>query len=106
MPDIVAIEVCMVNKMNSTLTDYSDTQEELSGAEAYLSATLKPVKPRPEFVQGLGGRLRGPVPPIKTSLRALQSTLLLTAGVISSLVIVITGVRVFVLLMDRIKPLR
>lgn len=96
----------MANRMNLTSAGHIDAQEELSGAEEYLYATLKPVKPRPEFVQGLRGRLKGPVPPIKTSLRALQSVIFLTAGVISSLVILITGVRVLVLLMDRVKAMR
>jgi len=96
----------MENRMNSTHARHSDAQEELSDAEAYLSATLTPVRPRPEFVQGLRGRLSGPIPPISTSLRALQSTILLTAGIISSLVILMTGVRVFVLLVDRVKTMR
>jgi hypothetical protein len=96
----------MANRMNSTRVGRNNAVEEFSGAEEYLYATLMPVKPRPEFVKGLGGRLKGPLPPIKTSLRALQSVILLTAGIISSLVILITGVRVLVLLMDRVRVMR
>ncbi len=96
----------MTNEKLYTQGKRLKVQENYSDAEAFLFATLKPVKPRPEFVQGLRGRLKGPLPSIRTSLRALQNVLFLIASVISSLVFLIAGVRFIVLLMKRFKLLR
>ena len=93
----------MYNSIDAYRTELVNATDDFLGAEEYLYATLKPVRPRPEFVQGLSRRLRGPMPPIKTSLQGLRNVILLTAGILSGLVFVITGVRALLLLLGRIK---
>lgn len=67
--------------------------EDDAGLEAELNALLQPVEPRPDFVRGLHGRLvKGEVPPALES-NLLRNLIYAVVGVVSSVVIVITGVK-------------
>ncbi|MBN1148765.1 MAG: hypothetical protein JXA78_16005 [Anaerolineales bacterium] len=66
---------------------------ELEDLEDYLARALRPVEPRPGFIADLRARLDRAPAPQKQSPAALRYALLAAAGLLSSLIIVITGVR-------------
>ena len=66
---------------------------ELSDLEAYLEATFQPVKPRPGFVSILREKLLVIPIPVRSSLALFRYALLGIAGLVSSLIILVTGIR-------------
>ena len=78
----------------------------LQGLESYLYETLKPVKPRHEFIEGLKGRVVVETNKNRSPSNPLQTTLIIAVGVISSVIILITGIRAALTLLDSIKILR
>jgi hypothetical protein len=88
---------------------FSQNQEKnptLDGLESYLYETLKPVKPRHEFIEGLKGRVVVEPTKNRSPINPFQTTLFIAAGVISSVIIIITGIRATITLLDTIKILR
>jgi hypothetical protein len=65
----------------------------LPDLEAYLQATLRPVKPRTAFVSDLGARLSKVHPAVRATPPILKYTVLAIAGAVSGAVILVTGVR-------------
>ena len=65
----------------------------LPDLEAYLQATLRPVKPRTAFVSDLGAKLSKIPPAVRATPPILKYTVLAIAGAVSAAVIVVTGVR-------------
>ena len=75
------------------------TQKEIEEMEAKLQESLVPVTPRPTFVSALKGRLMtAPEPKLPSMPPALQYTILGGLGLISSILIVVTGIRAAVTL--------
>jgi len=80
--------------------------ESFQELEYYLRTVLKPVEPRADFVSDLGARLAG-APYTKQRLPVrLQYALLAAAGLISSLIIVITGIRATLTLLGAMGLMR
>jgi hypothetical protein len=80
--------------------------DDIRTVEAYLSRTLRPVKPREDFVTGLRERIIQQPLPKKYSISVWQSALLITAGVLSGLLIVIASIRGALTLIDSLKVLK
>lgn len=79
---------------------------ELSHMESYLQNAMRPVQIRPEFVEGLRMRLlKEPLPKPGLSTGA-QYLILGAAGVLSSVVIIIAGIRATVLILGALGLLR
>jgi hypothetical protein len=86
-------------------------QMELSNLEGYLDRTLQPVLPRAEFVDALRDRLsRAEIQTEQDILekepRALHYALLGGAGILSSLLLLITGIRAVIALIGAIGALK
>jgi hypothetical protein len=86
-------------------------QRELNNLEGYLDRALQPVTPRAEFVHTLRDKLsRVEIKAEKDILekepRALHFALLGGAGILSSLLLVITSVRAVIALIAALKQIR
>ena len=84
---------------------------ELVQLEGYLDRTLQPVVPRPEFVDALRDNLNRVELQAEEDLlekepRALHLALLGGAGILSSLLLVITGVRAVIALVGAVSALK
>jgi hypothetical protein len=84
---------------------------ELNNLEGFLDRTLQPVNPRAEFVDALRDKLtrveiKAEENILEKEPRALHIALLGGAGVLSSLLLVITGVRAVVALIGAIGVLK
>jgi hypothetical protein len=84
---------------------------ELNHLEGYLERTLEPVIPRVEFVNTLRDKLNRAELHAEENIlekepRALHYALLGGAGILSSLLLLITGIRAMVALMGAIGALR
>lgn len=97
--------------------DYlSDRELDLKNLEAYLLNTLGPVKPRQEFVQGLRGRLEHSTYPQANKQNSIRvkavpqrgsnAIFLFLAGLAASLVLLITGIKATLSIVEAIKSLR
>jgi hypothetical protein len=85
----------------------------MTSLESYLRHTMEPVHPRREFIQGLRGRLISPVNPQIANRNVVRvdshgeggivSVVLILAGVLGSVIILITGIIATRSLMDIIK---
>ncbi len=76
---------------------------ELADLEASLGKSLVPVEPRRAFVNGLKGRLMAaPEPQLPSMSPALQYTLLGALGLVSGMIILVTGIRATVTLLGAI----
>jgi hypothetical protein len=73
---------------------------DLQDIEAYLEQTLQSVEPRPAYVSSLKGRLLAAEPEKAVSPALLKYSLWGLAGLVSSVVIVVAGVRATVLLLS------
>ncbi len=78
----------------------------VSDLEYFLSGAFEPIKPRPEFVQALRGRLSSPPSPAAHYPAPLPSPLLIVGGLLGSLLIVVTGIKAALSLAEAIKALR
>ena len=67
--------------------------EDLSELESYLDAFYQPITPRPIFVDDLKARLLGTPIPVALSLGTRNYVFLILAGVVSSVILIITGIR-------------
>ena len=84
---------------------------ELVQLEGYLDRTLQPVVPRPEFVDALRDNLNRVELQAEEDLlekepRALHLALLGGAGILSSLLLVITGVRAVIALVGAVSAFK
>ena len=80
--------------------------ESFQELEHYLRTILRPVEPRVDFISDLGARLanepiKGPQFPVR-----FQYALLAVAGLISSIIIVITGIRATLTLLGAMGLMR
>jgi len=80
--------------------------EELMSVERYLDRQLTPVKPRPEFVERLGGQLASAKLEKKGLSPIVQYAILGAAGVFSGLIILVTGIRATVTILGALGALR
>lgn len=76
---------------------------DLAGLETYLEATLISVPPRAAFVMDLKKRLLEPASEERSSRNKLQYLILAVAGVVTSILLVITGVRATSALLGSLK---
>jgi hypothetical protein len=67
--------------------------------ERYLQTTISPVAPRPDFVSGLKSRLNQESRRIYSRSTVLQYVLLSLAGVVTSVLLILAGVRAVVTLL-------
>lgn len=95
----------MKNRLMWELKSSQQKQAELAGLETYLSATLQPVRPRAEFVNGLQQRLLHPVVEERPALSRAQYIILGVAGTLTSLVLVITGVKATISILGKLGVL-
>ncbi len=73
---------------------------DLRELEVYLGASLRPVKPRPEFISSARRKLADPQPTGIHLPKSVQFTLFAFLGVLSSLVILIAGIRAIITLIQ------
>lgn len=78
----------------------------VSDMENFLSGAFEPIKPRPEFVQALRGRLSSPLSPAARYPAPLPSPILIVGGLLGSILIVVTGIKAALSLAEAIKTLR
>jgi len=85
--------------MNST------SSSEIDRIENVMHSSLKPVDPRPEFVEGLHKRLTDPMNPRVRFTRQYSSQfiLLVIASVVSGIVFVLTASRVIISLIREFR---
>jgi hypothetical protein len=83
----------------------SASSSELNRIEDVMQTSLKPVAPRPEFVEGLHQRLTDPMNPRVRFTRQYSSQfiLLVLATVLSGMVFIITASRVIISLIREFK---
>lgn len=83
----------------------SASSSELNRIEDVMQTSLKPVAPRPEFVEGLHQRLTDPMNPRVRFTRQYSSQfiLLVLATVLSGIVFIITASRVIISLIREFK---
>jgi hypothetical protein len=74
--------------------------------EAYLQASLMPVSPRPEFIDGLRVRLNNAPIPKSTAPVVIQFGILAAAGMISGLILLVAGLRALVTILGTLGLLR
>ncbi len=89
-----------------SFTRYRQNQAlSVSDLENFLSGAFEPVKPRPEFVQALRGRLS--TPPAKSARypTPFPTPVLIVGGLLGSLLIVVTGIKAALSLAEAIKTL-
>jgi len=106
----------MATKTKQFSGSLTDQEFEIKSLEAYLLDALEPVKPRQEFVQGLRGRLEKtifpqPFKPNLVQVRAVhrsgsQSILLFLAGLMASLILLVTGIKAALSIVEAIKSIR
>ena len=92
--------------MESFTRHRQDQALSVSDLENFLSGAFEPIKPRPEFVQALRGRLSSPVSPAARYPTKLPSPILIIGGLLGSLLIVVTGIKAALSLAEAIKALR
>jgi hypothetical protein len=81
-------------------------EREISRLELYLDAALHPIQPRSSFVTDLKTRLQQEPIPVSNSNQVVQYAILGLAGVVSGLIIFVTGLRATVTLLGAIGILR
>jgi len=81
-------------------------ESDLINFETYLNRAFRPVKPRPEFIEGLRDRL-GNVPRLQeTPAQAFRSLILILIGVMGSIVVVVASIRAALSLIEAYRVLR
>jgi anti-sigma-K factor RskA len=68
-------------------------EQEVALLQTYLQSTLKPAEPRPEYIGGLGSRLRAHVQADSSQHKEQHVGLWVGMGLLTSLVVVVTGIR-------------
>jgi len=106
----------MLTKTKRFSDSLPDQELEIKDLETYLLETLEPVKPRQEFVQGLLGRLSSTTFPQAGKKNAIQvrviaqnssqPILLIMAGLVGSLILLVTGIKAALSLVAAIKSIR
>jgi hypothetical protein len=79
---------------------------DLQEIEAYLEQAFQPVEPRLAYISSLKGRLLAAQPKKTASPALLKYSLWGLAGLVSSIVIVVAGVRATILLLSALGVLR
>ena len=80
-----------------------ENYDDLADLEAYLEATLNPITPRPAFVNSLGIRL---MEATFSEPSVPQYVFLAVAGVISGIIIVVTGIRAAITILGALGIVR
>jgi len=83
-----------------------DYNSSLDDFEFYLSETLTPINPNPVFVYELKQRLVGSKIKNNNRTKILRYSVFGTAGVISSLILIVTSIRTVITVMGTIRMLR
>jgi hypothetical protein len=106
----------MITNAKQNTGSLPERELDIESLEAYLNTLLGPVKPRQEFVQGLRGRLESTVshtpkdqPQVQVSsvqLGGSTSLLLILAGLVGSLILLVTGIRATLSLFEAVKSIR
>lgn len=79
---------------------------DLMNFETYLGRAFRPVKPRPEFIEGLRGRLEN-VPRLEESpAQAFRSLVFVLIGVMGSIVVLVASIRAALSLIEAYRVLR
>jgi len=81
-------------------------EEDILGIEDYLYSALYPVNPSSTFVQSLKSRLMDAPEPVNRSKEIMQYSLLGLAGVLSGIIIIVTGIRATVTILGALGILR
>lgn len=87
----------------------SEDLEDLAAIESYLRSLMEPVAPRAQFIKNLRARLFGRATHDETGLEvdfAPNYVLIAGAGILSSVLILITGIRALITLKGTIGTLR
>jgi len=82
------------------------SEEDILGIEDYLYSALYPVNPSSTFVQSLRSRLMDAPEPVNRSKEIMQYSLLGLAGVLSGIIIIVTGIRATVTILGALGLLR
>jgi hypothetical protein len=80
--------------------------DELEEMEDYLESALQPVEPRPGFIADLRARLETAPVPQRQWPKVLRYSLVAAAGVVSSAIIVITGIRAALTILGALGALK
>lgn len=84
----------------------SASDPELQDLEAIFVRTFEPVRPRQDFVQGLRGKLSNPPSQKGADGNIYQTTLLIGAGILGSILIVAASVKTVLSLVHAVRVLR
>lgn len=84
----------------------NEGEQMLARYELCLQAALRPVSPRAQFVDGLRSKLAEPISEPKSKPGPLQYTLWTVAGILSSILLVATGIRATKALMAGMKNVK
>ena len=83
-----------------------ESQVDLAKLEDYLQANLQPVAPRPEFINNLRARLLKSEAAAVPATNGLRLLILAAAGIVSGVLIGITGIRATITLLGALRILR
>ena len=81
-------------------------EKEITLLETLLDAIYQPVEPKPFFVSDLKARLMGAPIPVRTAPTRRQLAMLAVAGVVSGVIILVTGLRAAVTVLVALGILR
>lgn len=106
----------MATTIRRNASNLYDQELAINNLEAYLQNTLGPVRPRQAFVQGLRGKLETASFHQANNMKPIQvkavhqwgarSILLFLAGLAASLVLLITGIKATLSIVEAIKSIR
>lgn len=80
--------------------------EDLAALETYLQSQLHPVSPSPEFLYTLRNQMMVGEVPVEQALRNSRKVFFAVAGLISSILLVIGGVRAIIKMIEAIQGMR
>ena len=93
-------------KEKMSLRKMIEYNSNLDDFEVYLSESLTPINPRPEFVNELKQRLLGSKERRIDRNKVLRYSVFGTAGVVSTLILIVTSIRTVMTVMGTIRMLR
>lgn len=96
----------MTEKKKVNPKNHAGNADDLHTVEAYLFKTLHPVTPRADFVTSLREKIIQNPMPKKNTLSPWESAIFIAAGVLSSIIIIVTGVRATLTLIDSLRVLK
>lgn len=80
--------------------------KELSELESFLTRVYRPVTPRPDFVSGLRAKLVSLPEKNRLTPKVFKYTVLGIAGVLSSVILIVTGIRATMTIIGTVSLLR